>query len=92
MIKEKSKGWTRGQTIPLMTILGAICTWCVGLSISAFNMNGSVSGLTASVGDIKDTLASTDLPSLKAEIDFLAKQRGYKPPVEPLANATSTNQ
>lgn len=71
--KSKYSEW--GQTIPLLTIICAIATWCVGLSLAAFNVNGSVSGLTATVNDIKES--TQGFPQVKAEVDWLAKQRGY---------------
>lgn len=79
---SKSKGQV---TIPIMTAIGAIFVWCAGLSVSLFNQNGAISGLTATVADIKEN--TSGFPTLKAEIDWLAKQRGY---IDPMLVATST--
>lgn len=67
---------TRGQTtVPIVVVIGAICTWCAGLSIGVLNSYTGISGLTASVSDIKQ---NTDtVPTLKAEVDWLVTQRGY---------------
>lgn len=68
---------TKGQTtVPLLMVVGAICTWCAGLSVAAFNANGTVSGLTISINDIKEN--TSGFQEVKAEVDWLAKQRGYK--------------
>ena len=62
-------------TIPIVVVIGAICTWCAGLSISVYNTFGNVSSLTASVGDIKEN--TNGVPTLKAEVDWLVAQKGY---------------
>lgn len=87
--QPKSKGQT---TVSIMVIISALGVWCSGLSLGLYSVNGTSSGLTASVGDLKETIDKADLPSMKAEVDFLAKQRGYKPPVITVASATTTDQ
>lgn len=83
---NKSKETNRGQTtVPIVMIITAIGVWCSGLSLAAFNVNGAVAGLTASLADIKEN--TSGLSQLKAEVDWLAQQRGYK---QPILEATST--
>lgn len=79
----------KGQTtIPILAVISTLFAWSAGLSIAAYNSNGSVSSLTASVGDIKETLDRSDLPSMKAEVDFMARQRGYNLDI---SEATTSN-
>jgi len=76
MTHEKSKGDSNeGTSIPIVLVISTIFVWCTGLSINAYVLNGSVSGLTASVSDIKENTAN--VPTLKAEVDWLVAQRGY---------------
>lgn len=82
----------RGQTtMGLMigiatTFAGVTWVWNTGLSVSAFNDHATLSGLTASVEDIKSN--TEGLPEIKQEIQFLAAQRGYKPPIVSVATTT----
>lgn len=86
MNHDKSKGFIRGQTIPVMVVVSAIALWCSGLSIGMYNINGQVSGLSTSVVTIEK---NTDgLPDLKAKINWLAEQQGYKPALTALATTT----
>lgn len=88
MTEHKSQVPSNGKTtIPIMVVVGAICTWCAGLSVGLYTVNGQTASLTASVADIKDTLDSGNLPVMKAELDFLASQRGFK--ITPIASSSS---
>lgn len=67
---------SRGQTtVPILVVIGAICTWCGALSIGVLNNYTGVSSLKASVADIKENTAN--VPTLKAEVDWLVSQKGY---------------
>lgn len=58
------------------TYAGVTWVWNTGLSVSIFNDHATVSSLNTSVQDIKE---NTDgLPEMKAQLQFLAAQRGYK--------------
>lgn len=86
MSHVESKASKRGQTtIPIIVVIGAMCTWCAGLSIGVLNNYTGVSSLTASVADIKDN--TIGVPTLKAEVDWLVSQKGYT--IEPIASTTA---
>lgn len=87
---RKSKHHEWGQTVPLMVVLGAIATWCVGLSLAAFNTNGAVAALTATVNDIKES--TSGFPQVKAEVDWLAQQKGYNEAIGKASSSTAENR
>lgn len=62
-------------TVPLMVVLSAIGMWDVGLSIGLYNLSSTVGSQTASISDIKSY--TRDVPTLAAEVNFLAEQKGY---------------
>lgn len=84
MAHDNSKG---EKTVPLMLVIGAIAAWCSGLSIAAYNVNGTVSSLTAAVGDIKNDTEA--IPDLKAKVDWLATINGYRPSKESTTTASA---
>lgn len=87
LLNSMNKGQTiTGLMIGIATAFaGATWLWNSWLSISTFNDHATLSGLSASVEDIKSN--TEGLPEIRNEIQFLAAQRGYKPE---LSIATST--
>lgn len=53
MNKHKLKGIAG---VGFQVIIGAICTWCVGLSVTAFNDHASIASIMTAIQDIKDTV------------------------------------
>ncbi len=66
---------SRGQTVPFIAVIGVIFTWCAALSMGLYQNSNTIGELTASVSDIQKS--TENIPDIKAEVDWLAKQRGY---------------
>jgi hypothetical protein len=86
----KSQGH-KGQTVTgvMIAVATAFATvtwiWNAGLSKALYDNNSAISSLTASVADIKEN--TSNVPTLKAEVDWLVAQRGYV--ITPASSTTS---
>lgn len=63
-------------TVSLFTAVSALFVWSSALSVAMYTDHSSISSLTSSVTDIQQN--TTGVPDLKAEVDWLVNQGGYR--------------